>query len=158
MFEEANPELEEINPFCRHLPEVLGARVTIYHGLKKWELMQLSPRSWSSGIPTNRRHVVDLAFATRRAESILQALAILKQAEGLHPNAPAIQFNLACYEAQLGNLNQWLSCGLRFRREGRRRSVPERVAQARASRFPPFDRGAQDCFRRPDFDAFPRPR
>ena len=35
MFEEANSALEEIDPFCRHLPEVLLARLAIYHGLKK---------------------------------------------------------------------------------------------------------------------------
>jgi hypothetical protein len=34
MFEEANAELEEIDPFCRHLPEVLRARLVVYHGLK----------------------------------------------------------------------------------------------------------------------------
>lgn len=34
MFEEANAQLEEIDPFCRHLPEVLLVRVAIYHGLK----------------------------------------------------------------------------------------------------------------------------
>jgi hypothetical protein len=39
MFEEANAELEEIDPFCHHLPEVLIARVAIYSALKKWELM-----------------------------------------------------------------------------------------------------------------------
>ena len=33
MFEEANAELEEIDPFCRHSPEVLLARLVIYHGL-----------------------------------------------------------------------------------------------------------------------------
>ena len=41
MFEEANAELEEIDPFCRHLPEVLMARLAIYHGLKKWDLMAI---------------------------------------------------------------------------------------------------------------------
>jgi hypothetical protein len=34
MFEEANAELEEIDPFCRHLPEVLLARLAIYDGRK----------------------------------------------------------------------------------------------------------------------------
>jgi len=34
MFEEANAELEEIDPFCRHLPEVLLARLANYRGLK----------------------------------------------------------------------------------------------------------------------------
>ena len=41
MFEEANAELEEIDPFCRHLPDVLLARVAIYHGVKKWDLLTL---------------------------------------------------------------------------------------------------------------------
>jgi hypothetical protein len=41
VFDEANAELEEIYPFCRHLPGVLLARVTIYHGVKKWELFAL---------------------------------------------------------------------------------------------------------------------
>lgn len=39
MFDEANAALEEIDPFCRHLPDVLLARVAIYHGLKKWDLL-----------------------------------------------------------------------------------------------------------------------
>jgi len=34
-FEEANAELEEIAPFCRHLPEALLARLAIHHGLEK---------------------------------------------------------------------------------------------------------------------------
>jgi len=37
MFDAANAELEEIDPLCRHLPEVLSARVVIYHALKKWD-------------------------------------------------------------------------------------------------------------------------
>jgi tetratricopeptide (TPR) repeat protein len=103
MFEEANAELEEIDPFCRHLPEVLSARVAIYHGLKKWELMAIVGKKlveWNSDEPQN---FVDWAYATRRAESIHLAHAILSRAAKLHPDDGMIQFNLACYEAQLGN-------------------------------------------------------
>ncbi len=39
-------------------------------------------------------------------QSIDEAHAILKRAEGVHPDDATIQFNLACYEAQLGNLDQ----------------------------------------------------
>lgn len=56
--------------------------------------------------PDDPGHFVSLAYATRRAESIQAAHAVLKRAEGLHPNDATIQFNLACYEAQLGNLVQ----------------------------------------------------
>ncbi len=61
----------------------------------------------------NRRHEgfsiwrgasVSLSYATRRADSIQSAQAILKRAEGLHPKEPTIQFNLAGYEAQMSNL------------------------------------------------------
>ncbi len=40
MFQEANDQLENIDPFNRAAPEVLGVRLAIYRGLKKWELMQ----------------------------------------------------------------------------------------------------------------------
>ena len=36
MFEEANAELEEIDPLCRHCPEVLKVRVAIYQRVGKW--------------------------------------------------------------------------------------------------------------------------
>ena len=40
MFLEADTELDKIDPFNRAAPEVLAIRLAIYHGLKKWELMQ----------------------------------------------------------------------------------------------------------------------
>jgi hypothetical protein len=58
---------------------------------------------WNSDEPG---HFIDWAYATRRAESIHMAHAILTRAAELHPEHGMIQFNLACYEAQLGNLNQ----------------------------------------------------
>ena len=106
MFYEANAALEEIDPFCRHLPEVLVVRVAIYHGLKKWELMSVVAGKLAEWNPNEPDHFVNLAYATRRAASIQAAHAILKRAEGRHPNDPTIQFNLACYEAQKGKLGQ----------------------------------------------------
>jgi tetratricopeptide (TPR) repeat protein len=49
---------------------------------------------------------VELAYATRRAESIHAAHAILTRAAGLYPTDPTIQFNLACYEVQMGSIDQ----------------------------------------------------
>jgi lipopolysaccharide biosynthesis regulator YciM len=40
MFQDANDQLEKIDPFNRAAPEVLAVRLAIYHGLKKWELMR----------------------------------------------------------------------------------------------------------------------
>jgi hypothetical protein len=68
MFEEANAELEEIDPFCRHLPEVLSARVVIYHALKKWELRAVVAEKLVAWNPNEVGYFIDLAYAKRRAE------------------------------------------------------------------------------------------
>jgi hypothetical protein len=88
LFEEANVELEEIDPFCRHSPEVLMARLAIYHGLNKWELLAVVAKKLVEWNPTEPGFFVELAYAVRRAESIHEAHAILTRAAGLHPNDP----------------------------------------------------------------------
>jgi Flp pilus assembly protein TadD len=47
---------------------------------------------------------VSYAYATRRVESIEAARKILLNAQQRFPNEPVIPYNLACYEAQLNNL------------------------------------------------------
>ena len=106
MFLEANAELEEINPFCRHLTEPLTARLAIYHGLKTWELMATVARKLAEWNPEKAAHFIAWAYATRRAESIHLAHAILTRAAELHPDDGSIQFNLACYEAQIGSIDR----------------------------------------------------
>lgn len=48
---------------------------------------------------------IQWAYATRRQAGINEALAILIRGVGLHPREAMFHFNLACYEAQLGNLD-----------------------------------------------------
>jgi len=104
MFDEANAEIERMAPLCRRLYEVFALRVAIFCGLGKWDLMEIVARKLVERNPKNPRHHADLAYATRRAESLHAAYAILIRAAELHPNSAIVQFNLACYEAQLGNL------------------------------------------------------
>ena len=106
MFQEANTELEEIDPLCRHLPEVLVLRVIIYHALERWELTAAVAGRLVEFDPSEPGYFVDLAYATRRAESIGKAHPVLTRAASLHPNDGTIQFNLACYEAQIGDLDK----------------------------------------------------
>ena len=86
MFKEANAELEEIDPFCRSAPEVLITRVIIYQALKKWDLMAIVAKKLVEWNPSEPGHFIDLAYATRRAESVRMAHAILTRGAGLHPN------------------------------------------------------------------------
>lgn len=104
MLDDANAELERIDPFNRAAPEVLRVRVAIYHGLKKWDALQVVAARLVEHEPTNVQWVVSLAYATRRADSIESARDILKAAQAIFPNEAVIPFNLGCYFCQFGDL------------------------------------------------------
>jgi tetratricopeptide (TPR) repeat protein len=103
MFLEGNGELEEIDAGCRHLAEVLAVRVGIYSGLEKWDLMEVVARKLVSNSPEDPQSWTSWAYATRRAESIEAAKAILTEAAQRHPDVALIHYNLACYECQMGD-------------------------------------------------------
>lgn len=104
MYEDANAELERIEPLCRVLPEVLEVRLEIYGQTQKWDLMQVVAKKLAEHDPGNAQWAILLAYATRRAESIEPARSILWDAVERHPEEPIIHFNLACYDCQLGDL------------------------------------------------------
>src|SRR5262249_42059394 len=106
MWIDADAELDKIDPELRHLPEVLEVRMEIYRGAEKWDLMREVARHLANYDPNNAHWVTSYAFAVRRAESLEAARKILWDAV-LKNSEPAIyHFNLACYEAQLGNVAQ----------------------------------------------------
>ncbi len=106
MFDVAHAELEGIDSLYRHLPELLVARLAIYHGLKDRDLLAVVGKRLAEWNPKEPGFYVELAYATRRAESIHAAHAVLARGADLHPNDGTIQFNLACCEAQIGNLDR----------------------------------------------------
>jgi tetratricopeptide (TPR) repeat protein len=106
MFLDADAELERIDPDVRHLPEVLGVRVEIYRNLEKWELMQAVAKKLAVDWDGEPHWWVCWAFATRRAESVEAARRILQVAFTNHSNSANIQYNLACYECKLGDLER----------------------------------------------------
>lgn len=105
MFEEANTELEEIDPFCRHLPEVLLARLAIYHGLEKWELLAVVAKKLTEWNPKEPAFFVELAYATRRAESIHAAHAVLTRAAMWHPTEARFSSILHATKRRWGTSN-----------------------------------------------------
>ena len=104
MFQDANDQLEKIDPFNRAAPEVLAVRLAIYRGLKKWELMQQIAKCLREFQPDNVQWTISLAYATRRAYSIDIAMEILLNAEAKFPKEAAIPYNLACYYCQRGEI------------------------------------------------------
>jgi hypothetical protein len=101
MFQEANDQLEKIDPFNRAAPELLAVRLAIYHGLEKWELMQQISKRIKDFEPDNVQWTISLAYATRRAYSIETAMEILLNAMAKFPKEAAIPYNRACYHCQL---------------------------------------------------------
>ena len=106
MFQEANDQLENIDPFNRAAPEVLAIRIAIYHGLKKWELMREVAKRLAEFQPNDIQWTVSLAYATRRADSIQGAKQILLNAESRFPKEAIIKYNLACYCCQLEEIEK----------------------------------------------------
>jgi tetratricopeptide (TPR) repeat protein len=103
MFDEAQAELEKIDPHSRLLRELLTARLPLYRALEKWDVMERVARKLTEWNPEDPRNFVHWAYAAGRGKSIGAARAILKRAAKLHPADATIQFNLACYEAQMGH-------------------------------------------------------
>lgn len=103
---EANEELEQIDADQRSHTEVLALRVKIYSALKKWELMQAVAKRLAMIEPEKVQWTVSWAYATRRADSIEAARTILVNAVERIPDVAVFHYNLACYECQLGNLDE----------------------------------------------------
>jgi tetratricopeptide (TPR) repeat protein len=105
LFQEAVQELEELPESSRELPTVLMVWLEVYQHWQKWSeaesvaarLLEMEPEepSWS----------IALAYATRRSRGLVFANELLQRAGVKFPNCGTIQFNLACYAAQLGQLD-----------------------------------------------------
>jgi tetratricopeptide (TPR) repeat protein len=108
---EANAELEKIASGMRAHPHVLRVRWGVYDAAKKWEaaldiavaLTQLDPDEPSGWV--HREYTLHVLRRTAEARDIL-----LSVVDRFFLSA-TMRYNLACYECQLGNLDQaksWL--------------------------------------------------
>jgi tetratricopeptide (TPR) repeat protein len=104
MFQDANAELEKIDPSNRAAPQVLVLRIAVYCGLENWELMVGLTKRLTEFQPDDFQWPVSLAYATRRASSIEAAKEILLNAESQFPKQALIKYNLACYFCQTGDI------------------------------------------------------
>lgn len=104
MFAEADAELNEVALEIRRLPEYLGVRLSCFVALKAWGEAGAVARTLSEMQPNEAQWFISLAYATRRAQSIEAARAILLEASIRFPKEPIIPYNLACYDCQLGDL------------------------------------------------------
>jgi hypothetical protein len=101
---EAVQALAEIEPEQRAATPVLVMTLTVNTERREWAGAAQLGAVVCEREPQVAGHWIQWAYATRRHMGIEAARIILLRALRLHPREPMLAFNLACYEAQLGNL------------------------------------------------------
>jgi lipopolysaccharide biosynthesis regulator YciM len=106
LFQEAVEELEGLPAEARETRGVLVVWLDVYQGWQKWAEASAIAMRLAETEPEESNWQVALAYATRRSQGLASARDILIQASEKFPNCATIQFNLACYDAQLGHLSE----------------------------------------------------
>jgi tetratricopeptide (TPR) repeat protein len=106
LFQEAVRELEELPESSRELPTVLMVWLEVYQHWQKWSEAESVAARLLEIDPEEPSWPIALAYATRRSRGLVFANQLLQQAGEKFPNCGTIQFNLACYAAQLGQLDE----------------------------------------------------
>ena len=106
-YDSANEELENIRADWREHPDILDLRCLIYAHYKQWDACLDIASAIVKLVPDRVWGWVHKAYAQRRATggSIDKAKPVLEEAAKLFPDHDMIQYNLACYNAQLGHLD-----------------------------------------------------
>ena len=108
---EANAELEQVHPSLQGHPEVLKVRWGIFAASRKWSEAVDLARRLRHLAPNDSFGSIHTAFALHEMKRTQEAFDVLFPAVERFPKCETIPYNLACYTAQLGNLDEartWL--------------------------------------------------
>lgn len=107
LLEDAANELEKVAFEDRLTAPVLLARLELYMAAKQWDMVEAMAKPLVK-IPNVDEGVwIHWAYAVRRLRGVAEAKDILLKAESTHgKTCGVLQFNLACYECVLGNLEE----------------------------------------------------
>ena len=106
LFQEAVQELEGLPETSRELPIVLAVWLEVYQRWQKWSEAESVAMHLLEIEPDEPSWPIARAYAIRRGRGLVLAHEVLLQAGEKFPNCGTIQFNLACYAAQLGQLDE----------------------------------------------------
>ncbi len=104
LYQEALEELRGLSEGAQQEVPVLAAWVELYQSWSKWDEARAVAERLTQLEPDQPSWVVALAYTTRRAHSLRAAREVLLAGWARFPNFALIGYNLACYEAQLGDL------------------------------------------------------
>jgi tetratricopeptide (TPR) repeat protein len=108
---EANEQLEKIAPNCRVHPDVLKVRWEIYALAKKWDFALEAASTIIFMVPEDALGWLHRSYALHELKRTEEARENLLRVVDKFPLCDTIRYNLACYECQLGRLEQaraWL--------------------------------------------------
>ena len=103
---EANEELERITPQLRAHPDVLEVRWAIYANAKKWEACVDIADAIIKLAPDRAEAWIHRSFALHELKRTQEAFDQLLPVADRFPKVWTVPYNLACYCAQLGRLDQ----------------------------------------------------
>jgi tetratricopeptide (TPR) repeat protein len=103
---EANEELEQIAPQLRAHPDVLEVRWNIYAGQKHWNACVDIAGAIIKLAPERQDGWIHRSFALHELKRTEEAFDQLFPARERFPEVWVIPYNLACYCAQLGRLDE----------------------------------------------------
>lgn len=104
MVEEAAAELARLPASDPEADDVLALRAVVLQEQERWAELRLIAGELLQRQPQTADWWIMCAYATRRAVSLTEAEAILREAELRHPQEATIQFNLGCYACLRGDL------------------------------------------------------
>ena len=106
-YDSANDELENIRAEWRAHPDVLELRWLIYSHHEQWDACLDITSAIVKMAPDRVSGWVHKAYSLRRSNAgdLERAKAVLLEAAKLFPDDDTVQYNLACYCAQLGQLD-----------------------------------------------------
>ena len=107
-FWEADAELDNITASLRAHPSVLEVRWQIYAHTKKWDVCVDIAEGIIKLHPDRAVAWIHRSFALRRLKGTQEAFDQLLPAADRFPKVWLIPYNLACYCAQLGRLDECL--------------------------------------------------
>lgn len=97
-------ELESISDSAQHASPVLRARVRVLLHLRRWSDADNLSRTGGSLYPEENEFTVQRAFALHQLKKGTDAVRVLLSAPEWIRKTGILHYNLACYEAQLGDI------------------------------------------------------
>jgi predicted Zn-dependent protease len=102
--DEALQELHGIEPPERGTAVVLLAHIRVLLHLQRWPAAERLSRQGAQRFPNEEEFTVQRAFSLHKMEQAEMAVAVLHSAPDWIRRTGILHYNLACYEARLGDL------------------------------------------------------